>query len=634
MCGLAGFWHRDGQPADATLVARMLDRQQHRGPDDRGTVAIGPIGLGLDRLSVMDLSPLGHQPFATPDGQSVLVYNGEIYNWRMLRRELEAEGVPFMSACDTEVVLHALHRWGPDVALPRFNGMFALAWFDRRTQTLCLARDRTGIKPLYTAECGTVLAFASEAKALFAHPAIVCRPDLHALVTHVYLDRLAGDWTAFEGVRMVVPGTMQRWSAVGCITTTWYDPERDVDVERLIAAMHDPQEHHVQRVRDALEASIVLHLDSDAPLAVMCSGGLDSSLTTALAKRHRPDLVAFVAEAEGLGVSEADKAQRVADHVGIPLHRVKIVEADFPRLLARAAWHNDEPIFFHQSPLALRVCEAVRDAGFKVLLTGEGADEFFGGYGWQEETARMWRLRQWHARLLPNIAPLRRVGRWLQWLVPLDLEELAREPLTPRSEIGKAPYGQDLVIDAGMRRHRARTLFERFRTVPHPDDRAFLARAFDDIYHHLRVLLQTNDKMTMASSIEARVPFLENAVMDIGLHLPPAAKRGAGQSKRTLKAVATGLLPQEIIHARKIGFAVPNQFQAGYVPFLRGGIVADLFKWGSREQADREAEMTARPFLGQKLVRLELWAQMHLNGATPDALADRMHAVREQPVRS
>jgi asparagine synthase (glutamine-hydrolysing) len=277
------------------------------------------------------------------------------------------------------------------------------------------------------------------------------------------------------------------------------------------------------------------------------------------------------------------------------------------------------------------VAQAVRDAGFKVLLTGEGADEVFGGYPSQEEAARMWRFREWHARVLPNVAPLRRLGQWLQALAPFDLQALSQEPFVRRGDWEKAPYGSDLVIDAGMRRHRARTLFERFAAVPRLGDRAFLARACDDLYHHLRVLLQTNDKVMMAASIEARVPFLENAVLDLGLHLPPDAKRGGGQSKRTLKAAAAGLLPPDIIHARKIGFAIPNRFQAGYTPILPGGIVADLFKWGAREQAHREGQLVARPFVGEKLVRLELWAQTHLNGASPESLAERMHALRDRP---
>jgi asparagine synthase (glutamine-hydrolysing) len=628
MCGLAGCWHRDGQPAETAIAARMLDRQRHRGPDDRGIWADGPMTLGLDRLSILDLSSHGHQPFVTPDGSSALAYNGEVYNWQELKRELEQQGVHFTSHCDTEVVLHALHRWGPETAIPRFNGMFALAWYDRRATTLWLARDRTGIKPLYLADTGRVVVFASEAKALFAHPAVPCRADVHALVTQVYRERLVGDWTAFEGVRSVLPGTMIRCTPTANTTITWFDLQRDLDIDRILQSRHEPFERHVTEFRDRLERSVELHLQSDAPLAVMCSGGLDSSLTTAIARRHKPDLVAFVAEAEGLRESEADKAQQVADHLGVRLRRVQITDEEFPRLWALAAWHNDDPIYFHQNPLALKVSEAVRDEGFKVLVTGEGSDELFGGYGWQAETARMWRLRQWHARLLPNLRPLRAIGRWLQWLPPFDLEQLATEPFDRRSHWHHAPPGAELVIDGGMRRARARSLFAQLERIPRIDERAFLAREFDDFYHHLRVLLRANDKMAMAASIEARVPFIENALIDFGLHLAPASKYGNRQSKRVVKAAAEGLLPRNIIHAQKVGFAVPDAFMAGYEPLLLGGIVPELFKWGEHEVARMHQVMRADPMLGRHMVSVELWAQLYLNGRTPEELTERLKAVR------
>ncbi len=234
MCGIAGYWHRDGRPADTAFLPAMLDRQRHRGPDDRGVWAAGPVALGADRLSILDLSPHGHQPFATPEQDSVLTYNGEVYNWRELRLELEREGVRFVSACDSEVVLHALHRWGPEAAVPRFNGMFALAWYDCRSGSLWLARDRSGIKPLYLADCGHTVVFGSEAKALFAHPAVPCRPDLHALTTNLYLSHLTGDWTPFEGVRRVPPGTMIRCRSEATERIVWFDLERDLDIERLL----------------------------------------------------------------------------------------------------------------------------------------------------------------------------------------------------------------------------------------------------------------------------------------------------------------------------------------------------------------------------------------------------------------
>jgi asparagine synthase (glutamine-hydrolysing) len=626
MCGLAGFWQRDGQPADPRILTAMLDRQQHRGPDDRGIWTAGSIGLGLDRLSILDLSAHGHQPFAMPDGTSVLAYNGEVYNWRELRGELEREGVRFASRCDTEVVLHALHRWGPRVAIPRFNGMFALAWYDQREGVLWLARDRSGIKPLFVAEQGFLLAFASEAKALFAHPDISCRPDLHSLVTHVWMERMVGDWTGFEGVRTVEPGTMLRYDTSHREDVIWFDLERDLDVERIVRSSRRPFAEHVKEFRSLMEQSVAAHLQSDAPLAVMCSGGLDSSLTTAIAVRHKPDLVAYVAEAEGLEVSEADKAQVVADHLGVQLRRVRLSDAEFPDVWARAAGYHDQPIYFKQNPLALKVCEAVRDDGFKVILTGEGSDELFGGYDWQTEVGEMWKRRQRHARLVRNIAPLRALGRWVRWLAPFDLEALAEDPFHHRG--GRpTPAAAELVLDGGIRARRAARLFALLAPLP-AEDRGFLARAYDDWYHHLRVLLHANDNMSMGASVEARVPFLENGLIDFGLHLAPEAKRHRGVTKRVVKAAAEDLLPRDIVHAKKIGFGMPQQFLTGYAALLDGGLVQEWFKWGRRERPHLDRVLEQKAGLTGKLVSLELWAQIHFNGQHPSQLAERMRAAR------
>jgi asparagine synthase (glutamine-hydrolysing) len=628
VCGLAGFRQRRGGLADAAITARMLDRQQHRGPDHRGVWAARDTALGLDRLAILDLSAQGDQPFVLPDGSGALAYNGEVYNWRQLRAELTTEGVCFVSQCDTEVVLHALDRWGPARAIPRFDGMFALAWRDLRDDTLWLARDRSGIKPLYIAETPGAAVFASEIKALFAHPDVPCRPDLHALVTTVCFDRLAGDWTAFEGVCSVLPGTMLRIDETGTTETAWFDVERDIDVDRIVRAASVPFDQQVNELRRLLEASVEAHLDSDAPLAVMCSGGLDSSLTTAIAVRSRPGLVAYVAEAEGLRVSEADKAQRVTDHLGVTLRRIPITDAEFPGLWARAAWHNDDPPYFLQNPLALKVCEAVHDDGFKVLVTGEGSDELFGGYGTLAKTGRMWRRIQWHRRIWPNLGILRRLGRRLQWAMPHDLAELADDPFTPHDRRGRLSALAPLALDAGMRQAHARSLFARLAPVRSLSERAFLAHAMHDFHHHLRVVLTANDKMSMASSVEARVPFLESAVIDFGLHLDAKAKLHRGQSKRIVKAVAEGMLPREIVHAGKIGFGVPVRMFGGYEALLERGLVAEFFKWGSRGWDERARLLRPRPWPVGRLVSLELWAQLYFNGASPDSLAERMRSAR------
>ncbi len=606
----------------------MLDRQRSRGPDDRGIWASGHVALGLDRLSILDLSSHGHQPFVSPYTGSVIAYNGEVYNWRELRRELEREGVQCRSDCDTEVVLHALDRWGPEQAVARFNGMFSFAWFDPQSQSVWLARDRSGIKPLYLAQTPQAVVFASEAKALFAHPAVSCQPDAHSLTTLLYMGRLAGDWTGFVGVRSLLPGTLMRIDRNGLDSQTWFDLERDIDVQRIVKSRDEPFEKQVATMRELLEQSVQLHLQSDAPLAVMCSGGLDSSLTSALARRHRPDLVGFVAEVEDAPVNEAAKAQQVADHLGFRLHRVPISYEEYPALWAKAAWHNDDPIYFYQNPMTLKVSQAVSEQGYKVLVTGEGADELFGGYPWQMNAGNLWQARQWHGKVLPNVAPLRILGRLFRSLAPFDREALARYPFQDRTGLGREPPGAELVIDDGIRRQLARNLFERLAPLKNLGERAFLAKGFDDFYHHLRVLLSSNDKMTMATSVEMRVPFLENRLIDFGLHLAPKAKLHRSNRKRIVKCVAKGLLPDNIINALKVGFPIPDRFWTGYESILDEGLVPELFKWGSRQKENRQQIIRNNPILGQRLVSIELWAQLHCNGKSPAQLEESLRRAK------
>lgn len=207
MCGIAGFIHSSGKNYSDDIINRMMHKLHHRGPDDRSSWTHKNICLGYTRLSILDPTDRGNQPFITSDGQGVLCYNGEVYNYRELREEILKEGVEFTSNCDTEVVLYALHKWGPQKAVQKFNGMFAFAYYNLQTETLWLGRDRAGIKPLYISRFNGVIAFASEMKALFEHPAVECRPDMHAVTTNLLEKRLDG-WTPFENVEELEPGSL------------------------------------------------------------------------------------------------------------------------------------------------------------------------------------------------------------------------------------------------------------------------------------------------------------------------------------------------------------------------------------------------------------------------------------------
>ncbi len=584
----------------------------HRGPDGRGTWIKNELALGHLRLSILDPSARASQPMESAGGEGVLAYNGEVYNYLEIRAELEREGASFTSSGDTEVVLQALQRWGPRRAIPRFNGMFAFAYFDLGTRELWLARDRLGIKPLYFAQCGAELLFASEPQALLAHPNLPCRPERLALVSFVLRGRPDPRLTLFEGVEAIEPGTWWRIGADSSERQRYFQVPEDLDMERLVA--RDPPDV-VTRFETLLDASVRLHLASDAPLATICSGGVDSSLLAALASRHMRDLHCYVVDMAG-GCGEGDAAQRVTDHLGVHLTRVSTDRETHLRLWPEAVWYDGHPCHHRSSVALLSLARACRRDRVKVLLNGEGSDELFGGYGWHSRAYAAW---NWRARL----------GRALD-LSPGGRRErrhgLHFDVLTSLPGLGALGTRGLAVVD-GDGEMRRRELFEKLAPVRSDADRAFLFRCFDDLYTNLDPLLRRHDRMAMAASIEMRVPFLENAIIDFGIHLSRRSKLRHGQSKWVVKQVAEQLLPADIVHARKRAFPVPGAFDVGSEVLLQGGVAGDLLRWSRRTQeavislAGHDAELRFA------LVGLELWGRLYLRHETPEALAGELLAL-------
>lgn len=628
MCGIVGCWERD-RPADVAVLASMLDRIIHRGPDDRGTWVDGMVGLGQARLSIIDLSPRGHQPMLTADGQGVIAYNGEVYNFLALRGELEREGIVFRSGTDTEVVLHALHHWGVERAVARLNGMFAFAYYDRRDGALWLGRDRMGIKPLYIARTAAGVVFGSEAKALLAHPRVSCRPDMQALIAHLVYERLDGRRTPFEGIEALHPGTLLRISGT-VESVTYFDVLRDLDPQRILDAEADDFSVQYRRFEQCFDASVELHLQSDAPLAVMCSGGLDSGLITAAARVHKPDTVAYVADIAGVKESEVDRARRVCEHVGVQLRTVPVDHAVFDRLWPQAVYAYDRPNHFPQNVAAMAVAEAVRADGFKVVLNGDGADELFGGYGWYVAAYRTWRKHRLQARWVPDHALFHKLGRHFARLRPLDLEALSSRPFAGNVAGREAAMLTRIgcTLDADQRRQRESALFRKLAPLPLHEERAFLARSFDDIYVHLGEVLRSNDRMAMWHSVEARVPFVENGLIDLGLHLPCRAKYHRGRTKRLIHALAATRLPRDVVGLKKIGFSIGTGLWQGMEGFLKGGRLAELLQWRRADQDGILRTAAADRRFVFRLISAELWCRLYLDGDSHEALAERLQRQR------
>lgn len=626
MCGVVGFWNRDGEVASEVLLGRMLERINHRGPDDQGTWAKGPVGLGHVRLSILDLSHRGHQPFVTEDKLGVLSYNGEIYNFRELQKDLEREGVRFKSTSDTEVMLYAFHRWGPERAVPLFNGMFAFAYYDLRSQTLWLGRDKLGIKALHMTQAGNMIAFASEIKALLAHPRVPCRPDMHALTTQIFCQRLDGAWTAFEGIESVLPGTLLKITKESKEQITYFDAIRDLDVSRLKQQSKIGFERLQSEFERLFSESVKMHLISDAPVATMSSGGVDSSLITALAKENKSDIVGYVADVKGIQIPEIKRAQKVCDHLNVELRPVHVDIEEYLRLWPLAVYHNDQPNFYSQNIPFMAVTQAARRDGFKVVLTGEGADELFGGYAWHVETYRMWRLRRLHSRFIPNLFPFQFLGRFFNKLAPLNLKALGRRPFAHLFSWSQTSdqIREMASIDAGQRIARGEEVFKKLEEIEPVEERAFLARGLDDFYCHLRNILISNDKMGMSQSIEARVPFLENGLIDFAMHLPFHAKYGQNMTKRIVKKAAEKKLPHDIIHAKKIGFGVSHRVWRHTRSLLKGGMITQMFKWSNGQEETILNQIYADHFMPYHFVCMELWARIYFRGESPSDLVEAL----------
>ena len=609
----------------------MAGLLEHRGPDDRGVWAGEGVGLGHTRLAILDPSPRGHQPFLTDDATGVLAYNGEIYNFRALRDELSRDGVAFRSETDTEVLLQALHVWGVEAAVARLNGMFAFAYYDRRDGCLWLARDRLGIKPLYVAGYGGGVAFASEMKALFAHPAVALEPDQHALFNLVLYERFDGGLTPYRGVRALPPGALLRIPAVGePEQISYFDMLRDLDPQRLVAAERDAFASQVDRFEALLRASVGRHMVSDVPLATMCSGGLDSSLVTALAREHHSGLVSYVADVEGVDGEEVRRAGAVAAHLGVPLRVVDVSAEAFFETLPAALQAQDQPLFFSQGVAALLVARDLREDGHKVILTGDGADELFGGYGHHADAYRRWRRLRLRGRQFPLVGLGRLLSRLHSRFAPPDLARLARDPLyEPGGATARVPPLNAALLDGARRQRFEAGLFHRLSPLEREEDRAFLVSSFADLRVHLGEYLRTMDAMAMSQSVENRVPFLDAELVDFALHLPVSAKYAGGTAKRVVHALARKHLPSGVLDLPKIGFGIKPRLWRGTEGMLRGGRVAELLGWQPADEPGILALLRRQPYYQFRLTAMELWLRMTFDGDSPDELSRRLSSLRD-----
>ncbi|RTM00172.1 MAG: asparagine synthase (glutamine-hydrolyzing) [Hyphomicrobiales bacterium] len=615
MCGIAGVWRKRGpiSSGDLSDIARMMQALAHRGPDDHGNWNNARLALGHRRLTIIDPSPAAREPMLTASGDGVLCYNGEVYNFRALRRTLGAEGLTFRSVSDTEVVLQALRQWGPQKAVPLFDGMFSFAYFDARDGALWLARDRLGIKPMSVAETGDRVLFASEDKAILACQGFPRRIDNRELTLRLAWQSRDSSYSIFDGIERLPPAGLWKITAEGIEKHRFWHVLDVLETSRISGDRSSDAEH-VATLQTLLEESVELHCIADASLATACSAGVDSGVITALAKRYRPELQGYVVD-QKLGHSEAQDAERTGRHVGVDLRRVPFDKDRFLELWPRAVWHLETDGWHASHAALLALAEQCRAEGVKVLLTGEGSDELFGGYKWQASTMRLWR-QSWLQRLFRS--KTRRDRKFA---------ELRRTPF--RNSIGRgSPSDRTMALRAlsPELNFLQIKLFDRLEGLEPLDDRAFLASCFYDLYSHLQDLLHRHDRLSMAASVELRVPFLENRLIDFALHLPRRQKYRDGTGKWLLKKVAEHHLPHENIRAAKIGFDMADAFSAGTEGMLRSGLLRDAMKWSSSELDDLIDMARSQETSRLRLVGMEMLLRLYMNGETPDGLTEALHA--------
>ncbi len=621
MCGIVGVLRADGARVPESLLSEMRDSLVHRGPDDAGLYLKGPVGLGVRRLSVLDLTPTGHQPMGNCDGTLWIVFNGEIYNYVELAHELRSLGHQLVSQSDTEVLLHLYEQFGKE-CLHRLNGMFAFAIWDARERVLFAARDRLGIKPFYYHHSGERFMFASEVKALLRGDPSLRRPDNEALADYLFSGSPLGAKTGFAGISQLEPGHWLTWrdgqlavKQYWDIAYRYEDPKREADLLAELAWVVD----------DAVR----IHCRSDVPLGCHLSGGLDSSAVASHAARYVRPLTTFsIRFGENPYYDETEYARAVAAHIGATYVEELGHPRDLGGLLPALIYHMDFALpaaggfgYFAVSRLAKR--------HVKVALTGHGGDEVFVGYPKYFDVAfgstEMFDLS---GRPFEGPSAMGRLRTMLRREGPAGLVRRLSGRLRPHP---RSLEDRWISSHCGPEPARHPMLHPRFvQTLGGYSPRGAYLRAFHEastdeildkcLYHDLRVylpqFLALEDRMSMAVSLESRVPLLDHRVVELVARIPPALKVSGHRPKRLLKELVRPLLPASIRERRdKRPFPIPvGRWLAGEL----AGTVQDILRSPrcldrGVFHPDRLREGVMSPDVVWPLINLELWFRIFVD---------------------
>lgn len=574
MCGICGIYsYKSDQEIDQNLQSSMLSAIRHRGPDDEGSFNEQKIFLGMRRLSIIDLDG-GHQPMSNEDDSIWIVFNGEIYNYKDLRAILSAKGHVFRTQSDTETVIHAYEEWGIE-GFSRLNGMYGLALWDRRRKELVLARDPFGVKPLYYTDQQGSFVFGSEIKAILADPNVSRSVDLAALDQFLTFSFVPSPRTMFEGIKKVPPGYALCVTSEGSRQVRFYQP--------IITTPKMSGTEWLEALQDGIEKAIVRQMVADVPVGVMLSGGMDSATVAMLARKHsgQPIHSFTVGFSEDFEKDELALGRRSAELIGTTHHEVIISANDFMKFLPKAIWYLDEPIASPASLPTYWVSKLARDY-VKVVLTGQGADEPFAGYPRHLGAyyGRWYRITPDFLRkgvISPLINRLPRIEKYRRAVRTLDIAD----PVTRltqiyhifESELKQRLYRPELLAEMDI--NFEPIVREWWNDVEHLSELNQMTYV-DARFSLADNLLLYGDKMSMAASLEARVPFLDLDLMSLVEGMPAKYKIHGRTQKYLLKKAVAKWLPPEIIYRKKIGFVTPvDQWFGGE---LRG-YLSDLLLW-------------------------------------------------------
>lgn len=623
MCGVTGILNVNGSPAEPVLLRRMTDAIAHRGPDGEGSFVDGCVGLGHRRLAVIDLTAAAHQPMQSEDGRLVLSYNGEIYNFQELRAELEALGFQFRSRTDSEVVLNAWAAWGIK-ALHRFNGMFALAIWDRTKRVLTLARDRYGIKPLYYAEVSGTVLFGSEIKAILAHPAMCVRMDPEALMEYMTFQNFFTDRTLFDNVKLLEAGCfmqIQAGKARKRITRYW-DYDFREPCERASS------EEYAEELNRLFTQAVNRQLVSDVPVGAYLSGGVDSGAVTAIAARQIENLRSFTVgfdlrSASGieLGFDERQSAEHMSYLFRTEHYEMVLKAGDMERILPKMIWHLEEPRVGQSYP-NFYAAQLASKFG-KVVLAGTGGDELFGGYPWR------------YYRAVVNEGFEDYIDKYYAYWQRLIPNSVIRDVFQPIWAKVEKVWTRDIFRDVFS--YHASKLTRPEDYINH--SLYFEAKTF------LHGLFIVEDKLGMAHGLETRVPFLDNDLVDFAMRVPVSEKLGnlgevvrlnenepgdktsvyfekTRDGKLILRRVMQQYVPASVTDAIKQGFSAPDAswFKGESIDYVRRVLMrrdAAIFEFFDRTIIQRLVSdhldgRVNRRLLIWSLLSLEVWARVFL----------------------